>query len=80
MPDVCLSLTLVPHACTLSTDMVSVSSVEEAARKLGLDPSHIRRLLARGEIKGRKLGRDWVVLSLDYERKRKPRESKDVMA
>ncbi|MCP4568291.1 MAG: hypothetical protein GY841_12000, partial [FCB group bacterium] len=40
---------------------------------LGLDPSQVRRLLAKGEIKGKKLDRDWVVLSLDYKRKRKPR-------
>ena len=46
-------------------------SVNEAAERLGLDPSHVRRLLAKGEIKGRKLARDWVVLRLDYKRKRK---------
>ncbi len=40
---------------------------------LGLDPSQVRRLLAKGEIKGKKLDRDWVVLNLDYKRKRKPR-------
>ena len=48
-------------------------SVKEAAQKLGLDASHLRRLLARGDIKGVKLARDWVVLSLDYKRKRKPK-------
>ena len=53
-----------------------VYSVNEAARKLGLESSHIRRLLAKGEIKGKKLGRDWVVLSLDYQRKRKPKGGK----
>ena len=53
--------------------MASVYSVNEAAQRLGLDPSQIRRLLAKGEIEGRKLGRDWVVLSLDYQRKRKPK-------
>ena len=41
---------------------------------LGLDPSQVRRLLAKGEIKGKKLDRDWVVLSLDYKRKRKPKQ------
>jgi len=51
-------------------------SVKEAAGKLGLDPSQVRRLLAKGEIKGKKLGRDWVVLSLDYKRKRKPKGGK----
>jgi excisionase family DNA binding protein len=48
-------------------------SVKEAAEKLGLDTSQVRRLLAKGEIKGKKLARDWVVLELNYERKRKPK-------
>ena len=48
-------------------------SVKEASEKLELDPSQIRRLLTKGEIEGRKIGRDWVVLSLDYKRKRKPK-------
>ena len=53
--------------------MSSVYSVKEASRKLGLDPSQVRRLLKKGEIEGKKLGHDWVVLSLDYKRKRKPK-------
>ena len=48
-------------------------SVREASGKLGISDSHCRRLLAKGEIDGKRLGRDWVVLSLDYKRKRKPR-------
>ena len=56
--------------------MSDVYSVNEAAQKLGLDPSQVRRLLAKGEIHGKKLGRDWVVLSLDYKRKRKPKTIK----
>ena len=51
--------------------MANIYSVNEAAQKLGLDPSQIRRLLAKGKIEGKKLGRDWVVLSLDYTRRRK---------
>lgn len=46
-------------------------SVEEASQILGLDASQVRRLLRSGEIKGKKLARDWVVLSLDYKRKRR---------
>ena len=46
-------------------------SVNEAAQKLGLDPSQVRRLLKNKRIKGHKWGRDWVVLSLDYTRQRK---------
>ena len=48
-------------------------SVKEAAQKLGLDTSQVRRLLARGEIKGVKLARDWLVLELTYKRRRKPK-------
>jgi len=45
-------------------------SVKEAADKLGLSERHLRLLLERGEVKGKKLGGTWVVLSLDYARKR----------
>jgi excisionase family DNA binding protein len=48
-------------------------SVKDAAQRLGLDTSQVRRLLAKGEIKGVKLARDWVVLELTYKRKRKPK-------
>ena len=51
-------------------------SVKEASETLGLDTSQIRRLLAKGEIKGKKLGRDWIVLNLDYKRKRKSKKKK----
>ena len=50
-------------------------SVREAAQRLGLDTSQVRRLLAKGEIKGVKLVRDWVVLELNYKRKRRPKRS-----
>jgi excisionase family DNA binding protein len=48
-------------------------SVREAATKLGISDSHCRRLVESGVIKGKKLGHDWLVLSLDYKRKRKPK-------
>jgi len=51
-------------------------SIKEAAEKIGVSERHVRLLLERGEIQGKKLGRDWVVLSLDYKRKRKPKRSK----
>jgi len=54
-----------------------VYSVAEAAEKLDLDPSQVRRLLAKGEIGDKKLGRDWVVYSMDYKRKRKPKRKMD---
>lgn len=53
--------------------MNDIYSVNEAAAKLGISPNQVRYLLGRGEIKGKKLGRDWVVLSLDYKRKRRPK-------
>ena len=49
-------------------------SVKEAAQELGVDTSQVRRLLAKGEIKGVKLARDWIVLDLSYKRKRKPKK------
>jgi excisionase family DNA binding protein len=51
-------------------------SVNEAAKKMGISERHLRLLLKKGEIEGKKLGHDWVVLSLDYKRKRKPKGEK----
>jgi excisionase family DNA binding protein len=51
--------------------MERLYSVQEASLLLGLSEQHVRYLLAKGQIKGRKLGRDWAVLSLDYTKKRK---------
>ena len=52
-----------------------IYSVKKAAQRLGISDSQCRRLLETGKIKGKKLGHDWVVLSLDYKRKRKPKRS-----
>jgi hypothetical protein len=52
---------------------IAMYSVKDAAQKLGLDTSQVRRLLANGDIKGVKLARDWVVLELTYKRRRKPK-------
>lgn len=51
-------------------------STKEAAEKLGLSPDHIRRLLEQGKIQGKLIGHSWVVLSLDYKRKRRPKAGK----
>ena len=51
-------------------------STKEAAEKLGLSQDHVRLLCRKGIIEAKKLGHDWIVLSLDYERKRKPRTGK----
>ena len=61
------ALTIIP----VSVYNIPMYSVKEAAQKLGLDTSQVRRLLANGEIKGVKLARDWVVLDLNYKRRRK---------
>jgi len=52
-------------------------TTKEAAEKLGLEVSHVRRLLEEGKIRGKKFGRDWMVLSLDYQRKRRPRTKRE---
>ena len=48
---------------------------KEVAEKLGMSHSHMRLLIRQGEIKGIKIGRDWLVEddSVDYKRKRKPK-------
>ena len=51
-------------------------SVKEAALKIGMSERHLRFLLETGEIKGKKLGHDWVVLDLNYIRKRKAKGGK----
>lgn len=41
-------------------------TVKEASEKLGISPTQVRRLLRKDQLKGKKLRRDWLVLSLDY--------------
>ena len=53
--------------------IMKLYTVKEAATKIGLDTSQVRRLLKSGKIKGKKLARDWVVFDLNYKRKRKPK-------
>jgi excisionase family DNA binding protein len=48
-------------------------SVKEAAQGMGISERYLRDLLESGQIEGKKLGHDWVVLSLEYKRKRKPK-------
>ena len=55
---------------------IDVYSVKEAAQMIGVSESHLRLLLKRGEVKGKRLGRDWIVLDLNYTRKRKPKGGK----
>ena len=53
--------------------MKAIYSTKEAAEKLGLSQDHVRLLARSGFIKARKLGHDWVVLDLNYTRKRRPK-------
>jgi excisionase family DNA binding protein len=48
-------------------------SVKEAAPMMGISERHLRLLLEQGKIEGKKLGHDWIVLSLEYQRKRRPK-------
>jgi hypothetical protein len=43
----------------------------KAATKISISERHLRLLLEKGEIEGKRLGREGVVLSLTYKRKRK---------
>ena len=54
-------------------DDIELLSTKEASEKLGLSQDHIRRLLENGMIKGKKVGNSWVVLELNYKRKRRPK-------
>jgi len=69
-------LTLCPLSVIINLEVMIIYSTKEASRKLGLSPDHVRYLTRKGDIKGKKLGHDWVVLSLDYKRKRKPKAKK----
>jgi excisionase family DNA binding protein len=40
-------------------------TVNQAAEKLNLDTSQVRRLLRSGKLKGQKWGRDWMVTELN---------------
>ena len=51
-------------------------STKVTAERLGLSQDHVRLLARKGIIKAKKLGHDWVVLDLNYTRKRKPKGDK----
>jgi len=52
-------------------------STREAAKKIGLSEDHVRLLARKGLVEAKKIGRDWVVLELNYKRKRKPKGGKE---
>lgn len=50
--------------------MENIWSVKQAAKELGISEQRVRKLLAEGRIKGKKLDGTWVVLELSYTKKR----------
>lgn len=38
-------------------------NLEEASKISGLSSDHLRRLMEKGTIRGRKIGRDWITTS-----------------
>lgn len=56
--------------------MTQVYSTKEAGEILGLSQDHVKLLARKGLITAKKLGHDWVVLDLDYTRKRRPKGEK----
>jgi len=66
-------LALWPLSDISNPGRLQMHSVAETAAKLGFTDRHVRCLLKRGQLSGRKLGHDWVVLGLDYKRRRKPK-------
>ena len=56
--------------------MKKIYSTKEAADRLKLSPDHVKLLARKGKIKAQKLGHDWAILELNYQRKRKPKEKR----
>ena len=52
-------------------------STKEAAELLGLSQSHVRLLARTGKIEAKWIGRDWIVISLEYQRKRNPKQRRE---
>lgn len=54
-------------------------STEDAARWLGMERSHLRRMIGAGKIKATKMGRDWMIRPWDLEsvgRTRAPKKAR----
>ena len=56
---------------------VTMYSTREAAEKLGLSQDHVRLLARKGILEAKRLGHDWVILDLNYTRRRKPKEGEE---
>lgn len=68
---------------TIQPGLDDLLSLSEAAEKTGLSASHLRLLVRRGEIWGRKVGRNWLTTEqavrqyLAQEHKPGPKPSTD---
>jgi len=49
---------------------MKIWSVKDAAKELGISEQRVRKLLAEGRIKGKKLNHTWVVFKPTYTKKR----------
>ena len=52
-------------------------STREAAEKLGLSQDHVRLLARKGILEAKRLGHEWVILDLNYARRRRPKEERE---
>lgn len=57
--------------------IMEIYSVDEAADALAISVRRVRKLLEENRIKGKKLGRDWAVLSLEYTKRVRGRKRKE---
>lgn len=69
-------MTYLCFKANISSDM-NIYSTQDAARILGLSQKMITYLLRKGRLKGQKLGHDWVVLDLTYDRRPRGRPRKE---
>ena len=56
---------------------MEIYTVDEAADALAISVRRVRKLLEENRIKGKKLGRDWAVLSLKYTKKARGRKRQE---
>lgn len=48
------------HNISESPQIENLISLWQASELCGLSPDHLRRLMGKGIIKGKKIGRDWI--------------------
>jgi hypothetical protein len=52
-------------------------STREVSHHLGISPDHMRLFAIKGILKAKSIGSDWVVLDLNYKRKRIPKGTEE---